>query len=76
MSARLYEARGPDKVALAFCSDDDGTHHNGYGAYEPARNVVEGIKSNVPALAERLLPGTPPFDPDHPDPAGQVPLID
>lgn len=54
----------------------DNTHHSGYGAYELARCVVEGIYSNVPELAKHLTPDAGRFDPAKPDPADafKIPL--
>jgi lysophospholipase L1-like esterase len=78
MTAKFYEALGnegskkafvwyaantyPDqKVALA-----DNTHFNGYGAYEIAKCIIEGIKANHLGI-EKYLIDSPPFDPSHPD---------
>lgn len=69
MSARLYEALGPEGSAAAFT---DATHHNNYGGYELARCVVEALRSEVPALAALLRPGIPSFDPAHPDPVSEI----
>ena len=65
MSREFYEAMGPQESAKAFV---DGTHHNAYGAYELAKCIVEGIKTEVPQLAIFLLDDMPDFDPAHPDP--------
>lgn len=65
MSRAFYEAMGPGESAKAFV---DGTHHNAYGAYELAKCIVEGIKVNVPALAQYLVEDVPAFDPAKPDP--------
>lgn len=46
----------------------DGTHHNGYGSYELAKCVVEGIRQNKLALAQFIVDDLPPFDPPQPDP--------
>ncbi|HEU0173573.1 MAG TPA: rhamnogalacturonan acetylesterase [Blastocatellia bacterium] len=67
MSKVFYEALGPDKSALAF-KEGDGTHHNNYGAYELARCVVEGIKSNNLSVAKFLAKDVAAFDPSRPDP--------
>ena len=66
MSKALYEALGSEGSAIAFV---DGTHHNAYGAYEMARCVVQGIRTEVPELARYLSPDTEPFNPAEPDPA-------
>ncbi len=79
MSLKFYTALGPEKSTQAFAfypaktfpgQDQplqDNTHHNAYGAYELARCIVEGIKTQVPDLASRLAPDTSPFDPTKPD---------
>jgi lysophospholipase L1-like esterase len=79
MSLQLYSALGEEhsKKAFAFYPAEtfpgqtkelkDNTHHNNYGAYELARCVVEGIKSNVPALANHLIVNLDTFDPNRPD---------
>ena len=47
MSARLYEALGPEKSPLAFAGNGrDATHHSAYGAYEMAKCVVEGVRTS------------------------------
>ena len=46
----------------------DNTHFSTYGAYELAKCVLEGIKAQIPELADELVPGLPPFDPANPDP--------
>jgi lysophospholipase L1-like esterase len=80
MSLKLYEALGPDKSQKAFVhypantfpgqaeALKDNTHFNNYGAYELSRCIVEGIKSQVPALAKLLADDTKPYDPAKPDP--------
>lgn len=68
MSRRFYEAMGPEKSAKAFV---DGTHHNAYGAYELAKCVVEGIKTNVSELSRYLVDDLPAFDPANPDPVDE-----
>jgi lysophospholipase L1-like esterase len=69
MSKTLYEALGPENAHLAFAGKDT-THHSDYGSYELARCIVEAIRRQRLPLA-RYLADTPPFDPAHPDPAGQ-----
>ena len=44
----------------------DNTHFNPYGAYEIARCIVEGLKTQVLDLARHLKP-FPAFNPAHPD---------
>lgn len=69
MSVSFYEALGPDKAPLAFNDNGrDATHHNNYGAYQLARCVVEGIRSNHLPLAASLVAGLPQYDPAKPDP--------
>jgi lysophospholipase L1-like esterase len=66
MSQAFYEALGEEKSLLAF-KPGDSTHHDPYGAYELAKCVVEGIRSEVPALAKYIPADLPPFDPAKPD---------
>lgn len=78
MSARFYEALGPEGSKKAFVHYPagtfpgqatelkDDTHFNPYGAYELAKCIVEGIRSEVPALAAYLKPGLPVYDPSKP----------
>lgn len=80
MSKILYEAWGPENSVKAFVQYPagtfpgqtqelkDNTHFNSYGAYELAKCIVEGIKSNQLGIAQYLLGDTAPFDPAHPDP--------
>ena len=69
MSMTFYEALGPARAPLAFAAQGrDATHHSPYGAYEIAKCIVEGIKSNHLDLARFVLEDAPPFDPSHPDP--------
>lgn len=80
MSKVFYEAMGPDNSTRAFvhypagtfpgqtAELKDDTHFNSYGAYELAKCIVEGIKTNQLGIARYLLGDTPPFDPAHPDP--------
>ena len=67
MSARFYEALGPEESKLAF-APGDGTHHNNYGSYELARAVVEGIRAGRLGLSKHLAKDARPFDPSRPDP--------
>lgn len=79
MSQKFYAALGPKDSTKAFVFYPahtfpgqqkplaDNTHHSAYGAYELARCVVEGIKSQVPELAKRLADDVGAFDPRHPD---------
>ncbi len=79
MSLKAYQALGAEGSKQAFVHYPantfpdqtvelkDDTHHNVYGAYELAKCVVEGIKSNVTPLAKFLTTDVPAFDPRHPD---------
>jgi lysophospholipase L1-like esterase len=64
MSRQFYEVLGPEDSARAFV---DGTHHNAYGAYELAKCIIEGIKANVPELADYIIDDMKPYDPAKPD---------
>lgn len=78
MTRTLYEAMGVEPSKRAFVhypagsypgqTQDfaDNTHFNPYGAYEIARCIVEGLKTQVPDLARHLKP-FPAFDPARPD---------
>lgn len=78
MSARFYEAMGPRDSIAAFVhypADTfpdqpkalrDDTHTNAYGAYVLARCMVQGVRAELPELAEHLTQDLPAFDPDHP----------
>lgn len=52
MSRELYQSMG-DNLDAAF---QDGTHHNSYGSYLLAGCVIEGIKTEIPKLAQHLRP--------------------
>jgi lysophospholipase L1-like esterase len=79
MSALLYEALGVEGSKRAFVHYPansfpgqekelaDNSHHSTYGAYQLAKCIVEGIKSNVPDLAA-YLKDTPSYHPENPDP--------
>ncbi len=83
MSNILYEALGtePSKKAFVFYAANsfpgqrnelhDNTHFNTYGAYELAKCVVEGIRSNKLGIAKYLVEKLPVFDPSRPDPVDQ-----
>ena len=86
MTKAFYEAMGPDNSKKAFviypantypgqtAEFKDNTHFNGYGAYEIAKCVIEGIKANKLGLTKYLIDGIAPFDPSHPDPFEQFSL--
>lgn len=79
MSKTFYEALGPEKSIKAFVhypantfpdqpqALQDNTHFNAYGAYELARCIVEGIKTNKLPIAKFLVDDVKSFDPAHPD---------
>lgn len=79
MSLELYAALGQSGSKKAFVhypantfpgqeqALKDDTHHNPYGAYQLARAVVEGIREEVPGLADHLRDEVLPFDPAEPD---------
>lgn len=78
MSKILYEAWGPEKSVKGFVhypantfpgQDNalkDDTHFSTYGAYEIAKCIVTGMRSNKLVLAEYLVDKLPAFDPAHP----------
>ena len=78
MTAKLYEAMGVENSKKAFVhypagtfpGQDkalaDNTHFNPFGAYEVARCVVEGIRSQLPELATHIT-DTRTFNPATPD---------
>jgi hypothetical protein len=79
MSLQFYAAMGTEKSLKAFVHYPantfpgqteelkDDTHFTAYGAYELAKCVVEGIKTQVPQLAKFLAADVKPFDPSQPD---------
>lgn len=68
MSARFYEALGPERAPLAFnAGGRDATHHNNYGAYQLARAVAAGLCTVVPDLAPRVPEKYRFYDPGKPD---------
>lgn len=78
MSAQFYNSLGVEGSKKAFVwfpantfpnqpkDLADNTHFNSYGAYELAKCVIEGIKSNHLNIAKYLI-DAPAFDPSHPD---------
>lgn len=79
MTTKFYEALGKEKSTKAFVHYPantfpgqtqalaDNTHFNSYGAYEIAKCVMEGIKSNHLGIEKFIIDKTT-FDPSHPDP--------
>jgi len=82
MTTRLYDALGEENSKKAFVhypantfpGQDkplaDNTHFNSYGAYELAKCVLEGVKSNHLGIDKYII-DDPDFDPSHPDPVAQ-----
>lgn len=80
MTKTFYEALGPEKSKKAFViypahtwpgqdkDFNDNTHFNSYGAYELAKCVIEGIRTDKLDIAKYLVDSLPTFDPAHPDP--------
>ncbi|WP_448700259.1 rhamnogalacturonan acetylesterase [Mucilaginibacter sp. AW1-3] len=79
MTADFYNALGKEASTKAFVHYPantwpgqgskplaDNTHFNNYGAYEIAKCVIEGIRTNHLGL-EKYLIDAPRFDPSHPD---------
>ncbi|MBC8138446.1 MAG: rhamnogalacturonan acetylesterase [Fibrella sp.] len=78
-SRLLFEAMGAEGSKRAFVhypagsfagqkeALKDDTHFSNYGAYELARCMVEGIRANLPPLADQLRANVPVFDPLKPD---------
>jgi len=64
MSKTMWTALGAD-VGTAF---NDQTHLSGYGGYLLAKNIVRGIKANVPALAKFIVDDYQDMDPARPEP--------
>jgi hypothetical protein len=79
MTKIFYEALGPDKSKKAFViypantwpgqtkDFNDNTHFNGYGAYELAKCIIEGMRENKLDITKYLVDDLPIFDPAHPD---------
>ena len=75
MSARFYEALGPELAPRAFADGGkDKTHHDEYGAYALARMVIEGLRScdpqSVNGLAAQIADDAGRYDPSNPAPPG------
>ncbi len=80
MTKIFYETLGPDKSKKAFViypantwpgqtkDFNDNTHFNGYGAYELAKCIIEGMRANKLDITKYLVDSLPTFDPAHPDP--------
>ncbi|SDI73955.1 rhamnogalacturonan acetylesterase [Mucilaginibacter gossypii] len=80
MSAKFYEALGNEGSKKAFVwypansfpnqpkDLADNTHFNSYGAYELAKCIIEGIRSNHLGIEQYIIDASP-FDSAHPDPA-------
>jgi hypothetical protein len=80
MSKTLFDAMGPEGTLKAFMhfpanafpnqtqAISDDTHFNKYGAYELARCVVHGIRTDKLPIAKLLAKDLPDFNPAQPDP--------
>jgi lysophospholipase L1-like esterase len=80
MSEVLFNAMGDEGSKHAFMyfpantfpgqnnAYADNTHFNGYGAYELARCIVNGIRENKMYIAAHIDPTVPNLDPAKPDP--------
>jgi lysophospholipase L1-like esterase len=87
MTAKFYEALGNEGSKKAFVwypansfpnqpkDLADNTHFNSYGAYEIAKCIIEGIRSNHLGI-ERYIIDSSPYDPSNPDPADTFSLPD
>ncbi|WP_183559647.1 rhamnogalacturonan acetylesterase [Mucilaginibacter sp. SP1R1] len=85
MTAKFYEALGNEASKKAFVwypansfpnqpkDLTDNTHFNNYGAYEIAKCIIQGIRSNHLNLEQYII-DAPSFDPAHPDPADKFSL--
>ena len=79
MSKQFYEAMGPENSKKAFVHYPantypdqekalaDDTHFNPYGAYELAKCIVQGIRTNKIEISKYLIDNLPVFDPGKPD---------
>lgn len=79
MSLDFYQAMGEETSAKAFVHYPahtfpdqpkrlkDNTHHNIYGAFQLARCVAEGIRTQIPELAQHLRSEYTSYSPSHPD---------
>ncbi len=77
MSKTLYESLGSEGSIELFehasgSKTFDPTHHSSYGAFELARCVVTGIRTNKLPLADHLSRDATVFDPVTPDRAADV----
>ena len=63
MSKEMWTALGAN-VGTAFA---DQTHLSGYGGYLLAKNIVRGIKANVPEFAKFIVDDYRDMDPSKPE---------
>jgi lysophospholipase L1-like esterase len=80
MTKVFYETLGPDDSKNAFViypansfegqtnALNDNTHFNNYGAYQLAKCIIEGIRTNKLGMEKYLVKGLPSFNPSKPDP--------
>ena len=64
MSKVMWSALGAN-VGTAF---NDQTHLSGYGGYLLAKNIIRGLKANVPGLAKLVVDDFKDMDPAQPEP--------
>lgn len=86
MTKTLYEALGVENSVKAFViypantfpgqvkALNDNTHFNSYGAYELAKCIIEGIRSDNLGITKFLVKDLPVFNPSKPDPFGNFSL--
>jgi hypothetical protein len=79
MTKILYESLGPDNSKKLFViypantfpdqkeALNDNTHFNSFGAFELAKCILEGIKTDNLGIKKYIMKGTPSFDPSKPD---------
>lgn len=80
MTKTLYESLGVENSKKLFViypansfpgepvALNDNTHFNSYGAYQLAKCVIEGIRSNNLGIKRYLREGMPAYNPSNPDP--------
>jgi lysophospholipase L1-like esterase len=80
MTKTLYESLGVENSKNLFViypensfpwepkALNDNTHFNSYGAYQLAKCIIEGIRSNNLGINKYLRKGLPDFNPSKPDP--------
>ena len=86
MTKILYESLGVENSKKLFviypantfpgqdAALNDNTHFNSFGAYELAKCIIEGIRSNNLGITKFLIKDLPVFNPSKPDPFGNFSL--